>query len=65
MTRALVGVAKVVGHCPANRKVASSIPSQVTCLGCGPGPQEGVHERQKHIDISLSPFLPLFLKINK
>ena len=36
---ALAGVAQWVGRCPANQKVASSIPSQDTCLGCGPGPQ--------------------------
>ena len=42
------------------------LPVQVpvgTCLGCGPGPQLGVYERQPHIDVSLAlfllPFLPL------
>ena len=52
---------------PANQRAAGSIPSQGTCLGCGPGPQLGVHERQPHIDVSLSlsPSLPLSLKINK
>ena len=50
-----------------NQRVASLIPSQGTCLGCGPGPQQGAHERQPHIAISLplSPSLPLSLKINK
>ena len=34
---ALTGVAQWVGRHPINRKVAGSIPSQGTCLGCGPG----------------------------
>ena len=41
-----------------NQRVASSIPTQGTCLGCGPGPQWGTHKRQPHIDVSL--FLPPF-----
>ena len=49
---ALTGVAQWVDH-PANQKVAGSIPSQGTCLGCGPGPQLGVHERQL-IDVSFA-----------
>ena len=36
---ALTGVAQWIEHQPANERVAGSIPSQVTCLGCGPGPQ--------------------------
>ena len=43
-----------------NQRVASSIPSQCTCLGCGAGPQQGVSERQLHIDVSLPLFLPPF-----
>ena len=45
----------------------SSIPTKGTCLGCRPGPQYRVLERQPHIDVSLPLFLPLFpsLKINK
>ena len=49
---------------PSNWKVASSIPSQGTCLGCGPGPQLGAWERQwvslAHWCLSpaLSPSLP-------
>ena len=35
-------------------------PSQGTCLGCGPGPQQEAHERHTHIDISLPLFLPPF-----
>ena len=52
---------------PVNQRVTSSIPSQDTYLGCRPGPQLGVCERQPHIDVSLplSPSLPLSLKINK
>ena len=34
---ALVGVAQWIE--PVNQRVTSSIPSQGTCLGCGPGPQ--------------------------
>ena len=56
-----------------NQKVAGLIPSQGTCLGCGPGPQVWVYERQP-MDVSLtllcfspslSPSLPLSLKLNK
>ena len=47
------------------QRVAGSIPSQGTCLGCGPGPQLGVQERQPYIDVSLSLSLPLSIKINK
>ena len=36
---ALAGVAQWIEHGPANRKVVGSIPSQGTCLGCGPCPQ--------------------------
>ena len=38
------------------RLPASSIPSQDMCLGCGPGPQVGVYERQP-INISLAHLL--------
>ena len=50
----------------ANQKVASSIPGQGTCLGCGPGPQLG-HVRGNHtlMFLPLSFSLPLSLKINK
>ena len=43
---ALVGVAQGIEWQPANQRVASSIPSQGTCLGYGPGPQWGAHKRQ-------------------
>ena len=52
-------------HQPANQRLAGSIPSQGTGLGCGPGPQWGPHERQPHIDISLPISLPFCLKINE
>ena len=35
------------------------IPSEGTCLCFGPYPQQGACERQPHIDVSLSPSLPL------
>ena len=35
---ALGGVALWIEHGPANQRVTSSIPTQGTCLGCGPGP---------------------------
>ena len=63
---ALAGVTQWVEHRPANWKVASLIPGQGTCLGCRPGPQLGVWERQL-MDVSLthqcsSPSHPLSLK---
>ena len=36
---ALAGVAKWIECRPVNQWVTSSIPSQGSCLGCGPGPQ--------------------------
>ena len=36
---ALVGVAQWIECQPANQRVAGSIPSWSTCLGCRPGPQ--------------------------
>ena len=32
------GVAQWIEYQPANQRVAGLIPSQGTCLGCGPGP---------------------------
>ena len=40
----LAGMAQWIECQPANQRVAGSIPSQVTCLGCGPGPQYGESE---------------------
>ena len=56
---ALVGVVKWVGRQPVNQRVTGFIPSQCMPLGCRPGPQWGVCERQPHIDVSLLLFLPL------
>ena len=53
----LAGVAQWIERGPVNQRVASLIPSQGTCLGCGPGPQMGVCGRQPHIDVSL-PLCP-------
>ena len=39
---ALAGVTQWIQHRPANQRVDSSIPSQGTCLGCGPGSQGGL-----------------------
>ena len=58
---------------PANQKVTSLTPSQDTCLGCGPDLWLGVWKRQLvYVSLthqcsspSLSPSLPLSLKINK
>ena len=36
--RALAGVAQWIECWPANQSVTGLIPSQGTCLGCGPGP---------------------------
>ena len=60
---ALTGVAQWIEHQTAKQRVTGSIPSQGTCLGCRPGPQEGVHERQPHIHISLPLFLSPFPSI--
>ena len=58
----LPGVAQWVGHHPKKQKVTRSIPSQGTCLGCGPGPWLGVC-KGRPINVSLAcqcffPFLP-------
>ena len=45
---------------PGNQKVAGWIPGWGTCLGCGPGPHLGEHERQPHMGVSLPLFLPPF-----
>ena len=36
---ALADKAQWIEHQPVNQRVAGSIPSQGTCLGCRPGPQ--------------------------
>ena len=53
---ALTGVAQLVGHRPKKPKVTSLIPSEGTCLGCGPVPGLGACDRQL-IDVSLPFFL--------
>ena len=58
--QALAGVAQWTECRPANQRVASSIPSQGSCLGCGPGPWLEACERQPHTDVSLPVFLPPF-----
>ena len=62
---ALAGVAQWIEHWPANQGVTGSIPSQGRCLGCGPGPQQAVLERQPHIYVSLCLFHPPPLSKNK
>ena len=64
---ALAGVAQWNERRPWNQRVLSSIPSPGTCLHCGPGSQQRACERQPHMDVSpsLSPSLPLCLKLNK
>ena len=60
-------MAQWIEYGPANQKVAGSISSQGTCLGCQPGPQLVARERQPIDVVSLPLFLPPFLslKINK
>ena len=48
-----------------NQRITGLIPSQGTCLVCRPGPQCGACKRQPHIDVSLSPSLPLSKKKKK
>ena len=50
---ALVDVAQWIEWWPAKRKVAGSIPSQGTRLGCSPSPQLGACEKQL-LDVSLT-----------
>ena len=58
MLLALAGGAQWNERGPVSQRVTGLIPSQGTCLGCGPGPQLGAHERQPHTDVSLPLFLP-------
>ena len=39
MKETLAGVAQWIEHQSVNQRVSRLIPSQGTCLGCGPGPQ--------------------------
>ena len=63
----LAGVAQWIEHRPVKQRVAGLIPSQGTCLGCGPGPRWGVCVRGNHtlMFLSLSVFLPSPLSKNK
>ena len=60
MKIALTGVAQWTEHQNAKQRVAGSIPSQGTWLGCRSGPQQGAREGQPHIDVSLPLFLSSF-----
>ena len=62
---ALAGVAQWIECQPANQRVMGSIPSQGTCLGCGPGLQLGACKMQPHTDVSLLLFLPPFPSLYK
>ena len=53
---ALAGVVQWIEHQPSKQRITGSIPSQGTCLGCGPSTQEEACERQLHIDVSPSLF---------
>ena len=57
---ALASVAQWIECQPTNQRVTGLIPSQGTRLGCGPGPQHGVHKKQPYIGVSLPLFLPSF-----
>ena len=50
---ALTGVAQWVGHHPEKPKVVASVPSQGTCLGCGPGLRFSPLSRNRQIKPSL------------
>ena len=63
MLVALPSVAQWIECWLTNQKVTGSIPSPVTCLGCGPGSQYGVWGRQPYIAVSLPVFLPPFLSL--
>ena len=55
---ALTGLAQWIKCQPVNQSVSGLIPSQGTCLGCGPGPQWG-HTRGNHTLMFLSLPSPL------
>ena len=59
----LAGVAQWFECRPVKQGVTGSIPSQGTCLGCGPGPQWGVREGLSHTDVSSRLSLPSPLEI--
>ena len=55
---ALAGVAQWIECRPANQRVTCSIPSQGTCLGCGPGSQGGGGMKSNHTLMFVFLFLP-------
>ena len=62
---AQAGVAQWIERGPVNQRVTGSIPILGTCLGCRPGPQKGVCERQPTwMFLSLSFSLPSPLSKN-
>ena len=68
---ALTSVVQLVGHHPTERKVASSIASQGTRLGCGPVPSWRCAEATDQCSLTHKCFSPSFFllslspKINK
>ena len=71
---ALTGMVQLVGYCPVKQKVAGSISSQGTCLGCRVQSLVRVRTSDNqsmflsYTNVSLPLFLPPFpslLKINK
>ena len=61
---ALAGVAQWTEHRPVNQRVASSIPGQGTCLGCGPRSNLPMFPRISMF-LCLSFFLPSILSKSK
>ena len=61
---ALASVAQWTEHRLVNKKVASSIPSQCTCLGCRPDPQERAH-RGNHTLMFLALTFSLTFPLSK
>ena len=68
---ALAGLALWIERQPADQKGEGLIPSQGTCLGCGPGPWLGAGCERQPTDVSLTdkyffpsliPSFPLYLK---
>ena len=68
---AQASVAQWIEHQPVKQKISSLIPCQGTCLGCRPRSQLRACKGQlidlslAHQCFSLSPSLPLSLKIKK
>ena len=52
----MAGVAQWIEFRPENKRVTGLIPTQGTCLGCGPGAQLGTRKRQpfSHTSMLLS-----------